>query len=72
VPLLKQAFQAGRLNFKTFKQLGISLIKDRNIRGFLEDYIKILVKYLKPGFHPKQIDDQYLLNLHRPEVQQYS
>jgi predicted metal-dependent hydrolase len=39
---------------------------------YWKDFFIALAKYFKPGFHPKQIDDQYLLDLYRTEVQQFS
>jgi uncharacterized protein len=70
--LIRWDFQKNRMDFKQFKQYWINIIRDREVRNFLKDLFISLVKYLKPGFHPNQIKDDYLLSRYIPEVEKYS
>lgn len=70
--LIRQDFKSRRLDFKRLKRDAVQLVRDRDFVNFWKDFLLLLLKFLKPRFHPNQIEDQKLMDRFMPEVRRFT
>jgi predicted metal-dependent hydrolase len=70
--LLWQDYKAGRSSFKEIRDQWMKMMRDSVSGAFLKDLYVFSAKYLKPGFHPNQINDRPFLEQYLPELEEFS